>query len=316
MKDDGVSPDLAAGDEIYTAQVRFPQCTYNTIEWKVFAGVTSSAPIAGDFECYQQGNRSAWLNDAAYDTVGGAMGPLWLPARGINRCTVTDKPITVVFKVYMEPADPLPGPTDTVAVMGDAPPLSFDVLPPVAAAWMNDSGTGYDGAAGDMVWTAGVTFPDSSQTYVHYKFWYDSVYECFGMDNRWLALDDLNYSTSVPQRPELALWNYCSNPVDVSPAPVSTGADFAVLRQSFPNPMSPRGTIRFELRRAGAVKLAVYDITGRRVNTLMDRTLQPGPYEVQWDGRDADGHLLRSGVYLYELSMGKDRLSRRMVLTR
>ena len=48
----------------------------------------------------------------------------------------------------------------------------------------------------------------------------------------------------------------------------------------------------------------------------MNRTLQPGPHEVQWDGRDADGRLLRSGVYLYELSMGADRLSRRIVLTR
>lgn len=308
MADDGASPDLAAGDGIYTALVRFPQCTYKTPEWKVF--------YRGAFECLGQGNRSFWLNDAAFDTVGGALGPLWLPARGIERCTVTDKPITVVFRVFMGPADPLPGVGDTVAVMGDAEPLSFDRLPPSTPQWMWDNGIGYDEAAGDDRWTVAVTFPDSSQTYVHYKFWYNSVFECFGMDNRWLALDDLNHSTSVPQWLEIGLWDYCSSLADVPAAPVATGADFAVLRQSFPNPMSPRTTIRFELRRAGEVKLSVFDITGRKVNTLMDRTLQPGPYEVQWDGRDADGRLLRSGVYLYELSMGKDRLSRRVVLTR
>lgn len=307
MKDDGVSPDLAAGDQIYTARVRFPKCTYENLEWKLF--------YRGAFECLGQGNRTAWLNDAAFDTVGGSLGPLWLPARGIERCTVTDKPITVVFKVYMGPADPQPAPSDTVAVMGDVAPLSFDAPPP-ALAWMNDSGTGHDGAAGDMVWTVGVTFPDSSQIYVHYKHWYNGVFECFGMDNRWLALDDLNHSTTVPQRPALALWDFCSNPVGVTPPPVAAGADFAVLRQSFPNPMSPRTTIRFELRRPGEVKLAVYDITGRQVKTLMARTLEAGPYEVQWDGRDDGGHLLRSGVYLYDLSMGKERLSRRIVLTR
>jgi hypothetical protein len=307
MKDDGTSPDLAAGDKIYTAKARFPKCAKKTVEWKIF--------YRGDFECLGQGNRTVWVNDAAYDTVGGAMGPIWLPARGIQRCTVTDKPITVVFRVYTGPADPQPGVGDTVAVMGDAGPLSFDAPPPLAA-WMNDAKSGYDGAAGDMVWTVGVTFPDSTQTYVHYKYWINSVFECFGMENRWLALDDLNYSASVPMRPELALWDYCSSLVGVDPAPVSAGTDFAVLRQGFPNPMSPRTTIRFELRRAGEVRLAVYDVTGRKVNTLMNRTLQPGPYEVQWDGRDADGHLLRSGVYLYELAMGKDRLSRRIVLTR
>jgi len=306
LADDGASPDLAAGDGIYTALVRFPQCTYKTPEWKVY--------YRGAFECLGQGNRSFWLNDAAYDTVGGAMGPLWLPARGIERCTVTDKPITVVFRVFMGPADPQPGVGDTVAVVGDRLPLDFTTPP--ALAWMNDSGTGYDEEAGDNRWTVAVTFPDSTETYVHYKFWMNSVFECFGMDNRWFALDDLNHSTATPQWPEIGLWDYCSSLADVPVVPVTAGADFAVLRQSFPNPMSPRTTIRFELRRAGEVKLAVFDITGRRVNTLMDRTLQPGPYEIQWDGRDADGRLLRSGVYLYELSMGKDRLSRRVVLTR
>jgi hypothetical protein len=307
MKDDGVSPDLVAGDMIYTARARFPKCAKKAVEWKIF--------YRGAFECLGQGNRTVWVNDAAYDTVGGAMGPIWLPARGIQRCTVTDKPITVVFKVYMGPAVPLPGLADTVAVMGDAAPLSFDAPPP-PAAWMNDAKSGYDGAAGDRVWTVGVTFPDSTQTYVHYKYWYDGVFECFGMDNRYVALDDLHYSATVPMRPEQGLWDYCSSPVGVEPAPVAAGTDFAVLRQGFPNPMSPRTTIRFELRRAGEVKLSIYDVTGRKVNTLLDRTLGPGPYEVQWDGRDADGRLLRSGVYLYDLSMGKDRLSRRIVLAR
>jgi hypothetical protein len=307
MRDDGVSPDLTAGDMIYTAQVRFPKCTYENLEWKVF--------YRGAFECTGQGNRTAWLNDAAYDTVGGAMGPLWLPARGIERCSVTDKPITVLFRVYTGAADPLPATGDTLAVMGDVAPLSFSAPPP-SVAWLNDSKSGGDAAAGDQVWTAGVTFPDSSQVYVHYKFWWNSTFECYGMDNRWLVLDDLNHSTTTPQRPDVALWDFCSTPVSVDPSPISAGAEFAVLRQSYPNPMSPRTMIHFDLRRAGAVKLAVYDITGRRVNLLMDRTLQPGPYEIQWDGRDADGRLLRSGIYLYELTLGRDRLSRRLVLTR
>lgn len=306
MRDNGVAPDLVAGDQIYTAKVRFPKCARRNFEWKVF--------YRGAFECLNQGNRTVWLNDAAYDTVGGALGALWLPARGIERCSVTDKAVTVVFKVSMPPATPL---ADTVAVMGSVAPLVWE-RPLALQARMNDAGTGSDLVAGDHFWTTGVTFPDSSNLNVEFKYWHNGFLECFGMGNRTMTIDDVLYSTTTPQVRVANLWEYCSDATADVPVPATPDANaaFAVLQQSFPNPMSPRTTIRFDLKRAGEASLTVYDVTGRRVATLLRGTLQAGPHDVQWNGRDDNGNLLRSGVYLYELAMGKDRLSRRIALMR
>jgi hypothetical protein len=307
MKDDGLAPDLTAGDQIYTAKVRFPKCTRKNFEWKAF--------YRGAFECLGQGNRTVWLNDAAYDTVGGTLGALWLPARGIERCSRTDKPVTVVFKVSMPPATPL---ADTVAVMGSDSTLVWE-RPLGPDARMNDAGTGFDQVAGDHLWTTGVTFPDSTNLNVEFKFWHNGFLECFGMNNRTMTIDDVLYSTTTPQVRVPSLWDYCSDAtadVPAGPATPDANAAFATLMQSFPNPMSPRTTIRFDLKRAGEASLTIYDVTGRRVATLLRGALQAGPHDVQWNGRDDNGNLLRSGVYLYELAMGKDRLSRRIALMR
>ena len=61
--------------------------------------------------------------------------------------------------------------------------------------------------------------------------------------------------------------------------------------------------------------LRVYDVTGRRVASLMDANLPVGVHSVSWDGRGTNGLRLASGVYLYELSMGRDRVTRRLILT-
>ena len=308
MKDDGVGADLVAGDKIYTAKVRFPKCTRKNFEWKVF--------YRGAFECTGQGNRTVSLNDAAYDTVGGALGAFRPPARGIERCSVTDKAVTVVFKVDMAARHPVPA--DTVAVMGSVSPLVWE-RPLNLQSRMNDAGAGFDQVAGDRFWTTGVTFPDSSNLSVEFKYWHNGFLECSGVGNRTMTIDDVLYSATTPQVRVPSIWDYCSDAtaeVPTGPATPDATASFAVLRQSFPNPMSPRTTIHFDLKRAGEASLTVYDVTGRRVATLLRGALQAGPHDVQWNGRDDNGSLLRSGVYLYELAMGKDRLSRRIALMR
>jgi hypothetical protein len=298
MMDDGVAPDATAGDKIFTGLATFPSCSSKNIEWKVF--------YRGAFECLGQGNRSVVLDDA--------LTSITTDARGIERCTVTDKPITVVFRLSGA-LYPLGSP-DTLAVMGGTLPLSFDA-PPATLAWMNDAHLGYDATAGDKVWTAGVTFPDSSSATVSYKFWHNGGFECFGYPDRTVTLNDMANSVAVPLVRPVALWNYCSD--DVAAVPVATPdaiAGFALLRQSFPNPMSPSTTIRFEMKRTGDVTLSVYDVGGRRVARLLSGTLPPGPHDVQWNGRDESGQRVPAGVYLYELAMGRERLSRRMVITR
>lgn len=65
-----------------------------------------------------------------------------------------------------------------------------------------------------------------------------------------------------------------------------------------PNPFNPKTTIHFSLAAAGHASLQVYDLAGRRVATLLDGPAAAGAQSIDWDGRDAAGQRLASGVYL------------------
>ncbi len=69
----------------------------------------------------------------------------------------------------------------------------------------------------------------------------------------------------------------------------------------FPNPFNPATTVSFELPRDGHVNLAVYDLAGRLVRTLVDSEFATGRHEVDWNGRDKQGLHAGSGVYLMRL---------------
>ncbi len=314
MKDDGVFPDAVAGDKIYSAKVRFPSCASRNISWKV--GVNHA------FECAGQGDRTFTLNDAGADTVGGTHGPQTLPARGIDRCDVTDKAIKVVFRVDGTLISPDPAGSDTMAVMGNRAPLQFDV-PATAAQRMFDNGAGDDAVAGDQIFTRAIVFPDSTPFNVDFKYRLSSWptnngFECEGFGNRSLTLNDVTYSVANPLVRVLSAWNFCTEPlaVPIGDAPVVSSASFAVMHPGFPVPFANRTTVRFELKTAGRATLKVYDVSGRCVATLLDGEFEAGTRTVAWDGRSAAGARLGSGVYLAVLSRGSERVGSRLVLTR
>jgi len=75
--------------------------------------------------------------------------------------------------------------------------------------------------------------------------------------------------------------------------------DYYMLAQNYPNPFNPSTTIRFSLPSEGNVHLAVYDVLGRNVATLVNESKSAGYHEIVFDaGR------LASGVYLYQLRAG------------
>jgi hypothetical protein len=83
------------------------------------------------------------------------------------------------------------------------------------------------------------------------------------------------------------------------------------LSQNHPNPATAYTKIRFACPVSARVKLAVYDLAGRRVATLADKIYQPGTYEVEWrPGRVAPG------VYLYTLEATNERFVKAMVVAR
>ncbi len=56
-----------------------------------------------------------------------------------------------------------------------------------------------------------------------------------------------------------------------------------------------------DLARAGGVKLAIYDLMGREVRRIERTGLAAGRWNLEWDGRDADGARLPSGLYFYRV---------------
>jgi hypothetical protein len=87
-----------------------------------------------------------------------------------------------------------------------------------------------------------------------------------------------------------------------------------VLRQNTPNPFNPRTEISFRISSPSHCGLAVYDVSGRLVATLLDGFETPGAHSVEWDGRTDDGLKAGTGVYLYRLTTDDAMVERKMLL--
>jgi len=83
---------------------------------------------------------------------------------------------------------------------------------------------------------------------------------------------------------------------------------------ALPNPFNPVTEIRYELSSEAPVRLAVYDLEGRRLVTLLDGPLLKGPGSVTWNGRDETGRPLPSGLYLAKLAGPGSVKSAKLVL--
>ena len=89
--------------------------------------------------------------------------------------------------------------------------------------------------------------------------------------------------------------------------------EFALL-QNVPNPFNPVTTIQFKLPEESHVMLNIYDILGRKVNTLVNELKEPGSYSVKWDGKTTLGESVGSGVYIYEMNTQQFTSTRKMII--
>ena len=101
-----------------------------------------------------------------------------------------------------------------------------------------------------------------------------------------------------------------------APSAVSGPEAAGVSLTASPNPFNPRTTITFTLPHAGDAMLAVYDLAGRRVATLVEAPLPEGPMSLDWDGRDDAGRAQPSGVYLVRLRQAQTIQRCRVTLVR
>ncbi|HOV24695.1 MAG TPA: NosD domain-containing protein, partial [Candidatus Marinimicrobia bacterium] len=76
------------------------------------------------------------------------------------------------------------------------------------------------------------------------------------------------------------------------------------LHKNYPNPFNPVTTISYDLAKDVYVELAVYNILGGKVITLVNGNQPAGSYQLEWDGRDSRGLIVSSGMYLLRINAG------------
>ncbi len=99
------------------------------------------------------------------------------------------------------------------------------------------------------------------------------------------------------------------------------------LYQNYPNPFNPTTTIHYSVKGKAAdsgrrtadgfslhTTLKIYNIRGQLVKTLVNEPKSAGDYEVVWDGKDEKGNSLASGIYFYQIVVGEQTQTRRMLL--
>ena len=90
---------------------------------------------------------------------------------------------------------------------------------------------------------------------------------------------------------------------------------FAIL-QNYPNPFNPRTTIEYELAAAGAVEIRIFNVNGQLVKTLGSEHQSPGVHAAVWDGTNAFGVTVASGLYVYQVAFERTVLSKKMLLVK
>ena len=127
-----------------------------------------------------------------------------------------------------------------------------------------------------------------------YDFDYANTFAAYTHAEGDFPVGDLNWFPD--KKAEWEQWVATSIPVagDIRPT------EFA-LSQNYPNPFNPTTTIAYDIAKQGAVNLVVYNMLGQKVRTLVDSKQAPGAYRITWDGRDDNGALLPTGMYVYRL---------------
>ncbi|MDH4037517.1 MAG: T9SS type A sorting domain-containing protein [Candidatus Krumholzibacteria bacterium] len=189
----------------------------------------------------------------------------------------------------------------TFTVQGGCPLLNdFDVLEPSGSSAMEIAYGAPAGTNGGVLSNARVNGNTATVGVLMSGFGFEYV-----------ADDDLNgVSDRADHLHDIITWlgNTVGGATGAGPSYQTT------LSQNYPNPFNPQTTIGFSVKASGRVRLAIYDVSGALVRELVNGDRDRGSYTETWDGRDARGAAVATGVYFYRLETSDRALSRKMVL--
>ena len=114
-----------------------------------------------------------------------------------------------------------------------------------------------------------------------------------------------NCETDCPD----ALGCIVENKIEAWVAPVSIQDT-----RNYPNPFNPETTISFALASASHVNLSIYNVLGQEVMVLLDETIPAGTHQVNWNGKNANGESLSSGIYFCRIITNDDIVTRKTMM--
>jgi hypothetical protein len=85
------------------------------------------------------------------------------------------------------------------------------------------------------------------------------------------------------------------------------------LHQNYPNPFNSKTEIRFDTPKASLIELTIYNTLGQKIRSFREH-YSPGSHTIDWDGRNTLGRDVASGIYLYRLTAGNYRETKKMLL--
>jgi photosystem II stability/assembly factor-like uncharacterized protein len=220
--------------------------------------------------------------------------------------------------------------------------LTSGGFPYPSAIWFNDVNTGFSSGSLNIIktvnggnnWTAvgnqtgtdavrGITAQGNECWYV--RDYDPNIYYSSNSGDNWsvqfTSSSNVGFKHITKARNGNCLWavNISGNiykyviPAGIKPVSKEIPTVFK-LYQNYPNPFNPVTKIRFEIPAIPAknmfhVKLKIYDFSGKETSVLLNDELQPGKYEVQWNGENYS-----SGIYFYKLTAGEYSETRKAVL--
>ena len=133
--------------------------------------------------------------------------------------------------------------------------------------------------------------------------------------NRWNSISEIKIRATEAVQFNAALAEGTLEAANTSLAnttqetPTSYGLD-----KNYPNPFNPSTVITYRLPKATKVTLTIYNVNGQRVKQLVDQHQEAGEYQISWNGLDAAGTPVGSGLYAYQIKADHFRESRTMML--
>ena len=170
----------------------------------------------------------------------------------------------------------------------------------------------------DQFSTFTVDCPDSENPLFITLQLFDSEEGWIGLQHLILKPSELVHKSRIPDG---AVWDQnAQNSFGESNGRQSVGSqslgipEVFALYQNFPNPFNPITTLSYDLPKDSDVRLAIFDMLGDEVATLVNSHQQAGFKSVQWDGTGSMGRAVSAGVYLYRIEAGEFVETKKMLL--